>query len=390
MRLGFHYHVPGYWTDGALTTASYLGVFLDELAAHVEHLVCFLHRPTHSEIGDMDYVLRARNVSLFDLGPHDGIPLRMLRAMVWRRNAAVALRDVDVVLLRAPTPLVSAFASLCRTGGTRLGLLVVGDYVKSFDGVDWLPWWKSYLLGRYYRWNRASQARATRGALLIANNPDAFEEYAPRALAAREIATSTLRASDLAVVRDTCVGGTLRMLCSGRIVPEKGIADAIDALGLLRGQGLSVQLDVVGWDPTNDQRTLEMLVARAHKRGLSEHFRYLGRRSVGPDLWSVYRGADVFLAASRGNEGFPRCIWEALGHALPTVATRVGTVDRRLRDGAQALLVPPGDPVRLAAAVSKLASDAGLRARLIREGLALARTVTLEHQVAEMVSFLRD
>jgi glycosyltransferase involved in cell wall biosynthesis len=63
-------------------------------------------------------------------------------------------------------------------------------------------------------------------------------------------------------------------------------------------------------------------------------------------------------------------VTEALAHGLPVVATEVGGVPEALGHGADGgrpgLLVPPGDPAVLAAALRAWLEDAGLRARLRR------------------------
>jgi glycosyltransferase involved in cell wall biosynthesis len=66
------------------------------------------------------------------------------------------------------------------------------------------------------------------------------------------------------------------------------------------------------------------------------------------------------------HEGMPVSLLEAMALGLPAVATRVGGVPEVVTDGEDALLVPPGDPGALAAALSRLAADGDLRDRLSR------------------------
>jgi glycosyltransferase involved in cell wall biosynthesis len=53
---------------------------------------------------------------------------------------------------------------------------------------------------------------------------------------------------------------------------------------------------------------------------------------------------------------------------LPVVASAVGGVPELVRDGETGMLVTPGDPAALAAALAHLVADAGVRARLGRAG----------------------
>ncbi|MBA2331858.1 MAG: glycosyltransferase family 4 protein, partial [Actinobacteria bacterium] len=54
----------------------------------------------------------------------------------------------------------------------------------------------------------------------------------------------------------------------------------------------------------------------------------------------------------------------AMAHGRPVVATAVGGLPDAIADGETGLLVPPGDPAALRAAIERLLGDADLRLRL--------------------------
>jgi len=66
--------------------------------------------------------------------------------------------------------------------------------------------------------------------------------------------------------------------------------------------------------------------------------------------------ADIVIAPSR-DEWTPLVLMEALAHARPVVASRVGAVAEIVRDGESGLLVAPGSASELASKVAALASD---------------------------------
>ena len=75
---------------------------------------------------------------------------------------------------------------------------------------------------------------------------------------------------------------------------------------------------------------------------------------------------DVFCAPSI-EEGFGLSVLEAMRHACPVVASRVGGIPGLVGEEA-GLLVPPGDPPALAEALGRLLEDARLRGRLGKAG----------------------
>jgi glycosyltransferase involved in cell wall biosynthesis len=75
----------------------------------------------------------------------------------------------------------------------------------------------------------------------------------------------------------------------------------------------------------------------------------------------------------------------AAGRAL--VATAVGGIPEAVRDGVEALLVPPGDPAALGAALERLATDGELRRRL---GESARRRFLERYTVEPMAAAYRD
>ena len=63
-------------------------------------------------------------------------------------------------------------------------------------------------------------------------------------------------------------------------------------------------------------------------------------------------------------ENFPLSLLEAMSCAVPVVTTRVGGIPEMVADGETGLLVAPGDPEALAAALRRLVGDPALARRL--------------------------
>lgn len=109
------------------------------------------------------------------------------------------------------------------------------------------------------------------------------------------------------------------------------------------------------------QGPLEELVRTTHAElGLGDRFVLAGRRD---DVMDILAAADVFALASHV-EGFPIALMEAMAAGVPAVATDVGGVPDAVVDGQTGLIVPAGQPARLAEALLRVVRDADLRHRL--------------------------
>jgi glycosyltransferase involved in cell wall biosynthesis len=79
---------------------------------------------------------------------------------------------------------------------------------------------------------------------------------------------------------------------------------------------------------------------------------------------------DCFVLASTRTEGVPQSLLQAAAAGVPLVASRIGGIPEVVEDGVTGLLVPPEDPVALAAAIEETLADpaaAATRARAARK-----------------------
>jgi D-inositol-3-phosphate glycosyltransferase len=162
----------------------------------------------------------------------------------------------------------------------------------------------------------------------------------------------------------------LRIVAVGRLVPRKGIDDAIRALAGVPG----AELVVVGGPPAGALGTdpeAARLRGVARTAGVADRVVLRGRLGHG-EVARVLRSADIALAAP-WYEPFGIVPLEAMACGLPVVGTAVGGLLDTVVDGVTGLLVPPRDPAALAAALRTLASDPGRRQRMGRAGAHRAR-----------------
>jgi colanic acid/amylovoran biosynthesis glycosyltransferase len=156
-----------------------------------------------------------------------------------------------------------------------------------------------------------------------------------------------------------------RVVCVASLTARKGHVHLVDALALLAHDHPSIALDLVGDGPER-----EGIAQRARDRGVAHRVRLLGARSS-KDVRAVLADARVFVLpsvrlASGRMEGIPVALMEAMASGVPVVASRLSGIPELVEDGVTGLLVAPGDPSALAAAVARLLEDDLLAAELAR------------------------
>jgi glycosyltransferase involved in cell wall biosynthesis len=116
----------------------------------------------------------------------------------------------------------------------------------------------------------------------------------------------------------------------------------------------------------------------AQALGVASRLRFHGPKSRDA-VAAAYGAADALLFPVRWAEPFGAVPLEALACGTPVVATGTGGTAEYLRPERNALIVPPEDPQAVAAAVTRLRADAGLRQRLRSTG-----RITAERYPAEL------
>lgn len=185
--------------------------------------------------------------------------------------------------------------------------------------------------------------------------------------------------------------GLCEILFVGRISPEKGLHDLIEALGLLKNQGCKFRLKLVGPqnpapreyivavsddesvraldrfyqnpDGTNYLTTLQQ---RIEALGLQDQIELTGPLTI-TQLADLYRNADILVNPSL-SESFGMSLIEALACATPVIATRTGGMTEIVEKTGGAVLAEPDDVASLADALATLINNPEKRKALGQTG----------------------
>ena len=314
-------------------------------------------------LADLAVVLAARGIrqQVFCIGPAGPLAGRlraanvMVRALGKRTAAgavtiarlAAALRSArpDVVQLHGEAGLFWGLPAARLAGAPHIVSLVYQNYPESKAKM------------------RAARLLLPRAHAVIAGS-ESIRAFAVSSLGAPASRTrvihcgidvETFTRPERLPVRDAT--NARRLVTVGRLVPRKGHAVAIAALGeVVRGRP-DAELVIVGEGP--ERAALERLAAAS---GLGRHVSFAG--TVWPTR-EVLRGADLFLFPSL-DEPQGLALLEAAATGVPIVASRTGGIPEMV-DESSAVLVPPGDAAALGSAIVRLLADPERRAALAEQ-----------------------
>lgn len=259
------------------------------------------------------------------------------------RLCSRALTGAEGVHLRLPCPIASTLWTRLKRGRP-YGVEVLGDPREAFA-----PGAVKHPARAYFRWLFARQLRfqcasacavsyVTENALQrrYPAAPEAFATHCSDVLladsdfvAAPRCFPEGQRAFTLITVT------TLAQLYKGPDVLISAVSECV------KGR-LDVRLVFVG-----DGKHRRHLESKTEKLGLTERIRFAGNLAFREAVRAELDRADLFVLPSR-QEGLPKAMVEAMARALPCIGSRVGGIPELLPS---ADLVPPGDPLALAAKI---------------------------------------
>ncbi|WP_424768968.1 glycosyltransferase family 4 protein [Paenibacillus sp. sgz302251] len=161
-----------------------------------------------------------------------------------------------------------------------------------------------------------------------------------------------------------------------RLVPAKGLDILLKACAELKKQGHPFVLHIIGDGPIREE-----LEALAVELDLYDDIIFYGYMLHPEEFMPFF---DVFVLPSRA-EAFGSVFAEAALCLLALVGTNVGGIAEQIDDGINGLLVPPEDPIALAAALEKVVTDPVFRYNLARSGSEKAKKVySLQRVISQL------
>ena len=249
----------------------------------------------------------------------------------------------------------------------RLGRLLRGTrYVNFAYGYEFLKFAHNpiarFLLRRIYHGGATTIAisRFTRERLIeFGVNEDRIAVVLPGANLPEAVAPQAVAAMRFQLDLDDAP----YILAVGRFIPRKGHITLVEALALLQERGVHAHLVMAGrgpeWEACRQKAAALGLEGCVHCPG------YVAEET----LRALYQDCACFALPTGEDEdgqveGFGLVFTEAHAHGKPVVAGRSGGVTDAVLHEETGLLVPPGNPEKLAEALARILEDSALAERL--------------------------
>jgi len=303
------------------------------------------------------------DITVFHLGAEG--PLRARYSALGVPMVRVALRS-----FHHPSALRAGWRLLRELRARRIQVLHSHDIYSNIFAVPWARLAGTPVVIASKRWHHAVPSRLHAAANRLASR------WATAVLANSEAVARSLREEDgVAARRIAVIPNFVDAEAFAPVAPES-------RAGRLAAWGIPAEARVVGvvarLSEVKDHATFLRAMVPVVQRHPDVHGLLLGEGPHRPAIEALvgqlelsgrvhlagevahspnpHGWLDLSVLASR-TEGFPNSLVEAMAAGRPVVATRVGGVPDAVISGQTGLLVPPGDPAALAAALGELLDD---------------------------------
>ncbi len=294
-------------------------------------------------------------------------------------------RKADLIFTQDPVSTGAPAVLAGLLAGKRVVMRVAGDYaweqsVQRYGVTDSIDDFQNKSYGFRVELLKSLQRWSVKRAYEVITPSEYFKKivsgWAERARPVRRIYNGI----DFAIEFER--GGkyeTPSIITAGRLVPWKGFGALIRVLKELPGW----RLLVAGEGP--ERGALEEL-ARSEK--VSDRVVFLGNLERGKLLSEIAK-SQVFVLNTYF-ESFSFQVVEAMFAGTPVVTTNIGNLKEIITDGADGMLVSPGDERGILSAVEGLHSDKELYSKISEAGKRRAKDFSIDKTLVEVAEVFKE
>lgn len=375
-----HHHAVVYQDiNGNIHISSFIGRWVNALADHIAEIRLLLYE-SDVRLPQQDEIINKPNVTLWSLGPAGHIWDRIPRMQRLRQVCRRASRDANGLLIRGVTPRQMSVWNYVNV--ERKAFLLVGSLLNTQSSLKPTIWgvYEAFM----QKWRKFEVLKIAEQGVLIANSPDLIDELAMLGSSAVFVPTNSISLNEFIPFNVHGLSSPRKILFCGRVIPEKGIKELIQALAEISHSQHCI-LDIVGPVSKSFRYDLDRLT---NELGVTENIQWHGRIPYGKDLMMFYEKADVFILPTY-NEGFPHVLWEAAANCCPVITTQVGGIPKLWKDGEHGILIPPKNSKKIVQTLEILFADNAFRSRLIENAYNLSKRFVVEECAFHLIKVLQ-
>lgn len=248
--------------------------------------------------------------------------------MVWK--LCVAMRQADAIQVRCPGNL-GLLGVILAPLFTRYRISKYAGQWNGYQGEPFSDKLQRFILSTRW-WNCP--------VLVYGNWPNQPPHVKP-------FFTSMMSASQTAHAREVAqqkeFSNPLRVLFSGRLVPEKRVDVLIEGISLVVNQGYQVDVTIVGDGPLYTK-----LQNQVSHLGLTNIVHFVGALPYEDAIrWNEW--ADCLVLPSKHSEGWPKVVAEAMSYGVVAIAVNHGQVGEMLVN--RGILMEQGSSIEIAQSI---------------------------------------
>lgn len=175
-----------------------------------------------------------------------------------------------------------------------------------------------------------------------------------------------------------------RLLFVSRFISTKGLFETVKAAAILRDKKVNFVLNCVG--DGESKIAAELLVKDLNLKNFVQFSGFVPETTVD----EFYRTSDLLIFPTFHQEGFPLVVFNALGHGLPIVTTKIRAAADYLCEPKNVLWTEPKNPEMLAEQIANLLANEKLLCEMSANNRKLSKDFTSEKIALEYLEIYRN
>ena len=385
LKLGYYAQAPFVVYQNEPYIPFDFAIWAEEFPKYCREFHFFLNEGATVDKPPISYAKLNGNCKLHNIGklqPH------------WRRALGIGLdrsvilentAHLDAFIIQGPTPLQIHVAKSTHPD-CRIVLLLVGLWKKwpkeMFRTVS--PWRERLInLLKKFNWYQTTKLINEFDVIFMGNNPATPDFYRAKK-PFHVVSKGLVRPHEIRPPKESNEKATKRLVFYSRLDPEKNVELIIESFAKLR-RTHDLELFVCGG--SQSKKYLSFLKQRAIDHGVASEVKFLGNIPFDQKN-TVFESADIYIFNTCTTEGFPRTIWEAFSHGVPTVCASFPGA-REFFSGEEVLIFEQNDADDMAAKIELLISDDKLKRQMVSKAYELLNKNTADKSVIHIAQIIK-